>query len=46
MERTQNAHEQAKQELKIILAAELFSKLSAEKQDEIINQTKALLSRG
>ncbi len=35
---------QAHQELRILLAAELFSKLSQEDQEKIISQIKALLS--
>lgn len=37
-------NEQAATILKTLLAAELFSKLSEEQQDMIINQLKALLS--
>lgn len=43
MEQSQIDKERTKRELKIIFVAELFSKLSNEKQDKVISQIKALL---
>lgn len=45
MERRDLSSENAQNALRIIFAAELFSKLSEDQQVEIINQLKALLSR-
>jgi hypothetical protein len=45
MEQKDNGKSQSKSVLRAVLAAELFSKLPEDKQDFILNQLKALLSR-
>lgn len=45
MEQKDKGNSQSKSVLRAVLAAELFSKLPEDKQDFILNQLKALLSR-